>query len=82
MMPSERAVAVRAIAMMADFARLADSPQGASAVDREAGLVSPKDPGTVRAKLLRLIHRHRAEWDAFMNSLPKRAWVREIIDQL
>lgn len=82
MMPSERAVAVRAIATMADFTRLADLPQGASAVDREAGLVSPKDPGTVRAKLLRLLQRHRVEWDGFMNSLPKRSWVREIVGQL
>ena len=82
MLPSERAVAVRAIATMADFARLADSPQGVSAVDREADLVSPKDPGTVRAKLLRLLQRHRVEWEAFMNSLPKRSWVREIVGQL
>ena len=82
MTPSERAVAVRAVAAMAELARLADSPEGLLAVDREAGLVDPKNPGGVRAKLLRLLQWHRIEWEAFMNSLLNRSWVREIVDQL
>jgi hypothetical protein len=82
MTPSERAVAVRAIAAMAEFARLADSPEGLLVVDREAGLVDPKNPRAVRAKLLRLLQWHRIQWEAFMSSLPNRSWVRESVDQL
>lgn len=82
MTPSERAVAVRAVAAMAEFARLADLPDGLLVIDREAGSVDPKNPEAARGKLLRLLHWHRIEWEAFMSSLPNRSWVREIVDQL
>jgi hypothetical protein len=80
--PGERAVAVRAISLMAELARLADSPESASSIDLEARLVDPANPGIVRTKLCRLLRRHRDEWDAFIDSLPSRSWVREIVDQL
>jgi hypothetical protein len=50
-----RAVAVRAIAAMAEFARLADSPDGALAVQREAQLISPANPEATQTRLLRLL---------------------------
>ena len=59
MTPSERAVAVRAVAAMAEFARLADLPDGLLVIDREAGSVDPKNPEAARGKLLRLLHWHR-----------------------
>jgi 7-cyano-7-deazaguanine synthase in queuosine biosynthesis len=82
MTPGERAVSVRAIAAMVEFARLADSPERELAVGREARLVDPKNPDVAEARLLRLLQRHRTEWDAFMRSLPNRSWVREIVGQL
>jgi hypothetical protein len=82
MTPGERDVAVRAISAMAEFARLADSPEGELVIDREARLIDSRNPGVVKAKLLRLIRRHRTEWDAFIGSLPNRSWVREIVGQL
>jgi 7-cyano-7-deazaguanine synthase in queuosine biosynthesis len=82
MTPSERAVAVRAVAAMAEFARLADSPDGLLVIDREAGLVDPKNPEAAGGKLLRLLQWHRIKWEAFMSSMPNRSWVREIVDQL
>lgn len=82
MTPGERAVSVRAIAAMAEFARLADSPERELAVGREARLIDSKNPDVVEARLLGLLQRHRTEWDAFMSSLPNRSWVREIVGQL
>jgi hypothetical protein len=82
MRPTERAVAVRAIAAMADFARLADSPAGAAAIDREARLMDAGAPDAARAGLARLLAQHKSEWDGFMGSLPSRSWVREIVGQL
>ena len=40
--------------------------------------------GTTAAqtKLLRLLERHRAEWSAFVNSLPERSWVGDIVARL
>jgi 7-cyano-7-deazaguanine synthase in queuosine biosynthesis len=82
MASSDRAVAVRAIAAMADFARLVDSPDGALAVQREAQLIGPTNPEATQTKLLRLLERHRAEWRAFVDSLPERSWVRDIVGKL
>jgi hypothetical protein len=82
MTPSERAVAVRAVAAMVEFARLADSPDGLLVIDREAGLVDPNNPEAAGGKLLRLLQWHQIEWEAFMSSMPNRSWVREIVDQL
>jgi 7-cyano-7-deazaguanine synthase in queuosine biosynthesis len=82
MTPGERAVAVGAIATMVEFARLADSPEGRSAVDHEARLIDPGSLEVVRAKLVGLVHRHRTEWEGFMNSLPNRSWVREVVGWL
>ena len=82
MTPGERAVAVRAIAAMAEFARLADSPAGASTASREARLVDGANPEAAQASLLRLLRQHRFEWDAFLSSLPSRSWVHEIVGQL
>jgi hypothetical protein len=82
MTPGERAVAVRAIAAMAEFARLADSPAGASAAGREARLVDWANPEVAQALLLRLLQQHRSEWDGFLSSLPSRSWVHEIVGQL
>ena len=79
---SERAVAVRAIATMTEFAGLADSAEGVLAIEREARLIDPADPAGARAKLLRLSKQHQAEWGAFMSSVPERSWVREIVGQL
>jgi 7-cyano-7-deazaguanine synthase in queuosine biosynthesis len=80
--PGARAVAVGAIATMVEFARLADSPQGRSAVDHEARLIDSRNLESVRAKLVGLIRRHRTEWEGFMNSLPDRSWVREVVGRL
>jgi 7-cyano-7-deazaguanine synthase in queuosine biosynthesis len=82
MTAGERAVAVRAIAVMAEFARLADSPEGKSVVDREARLIDPSDPRAAEAGLLKLLKQHKAEWDALIVSLPNPSWVRDIVDQL
>jgi 7-cyano-7-deazaguanine synthase in queuosine biosynthesis len=82
MTSGDRAVAVRAIAAMAEFARLADSPDGALSVQREAQLISPANPKAAQTELQRLLGRHRAEWSAFVNSLPERSWVRDIVGQL
>jgi hypothetical protein len=35
-----------------------------------------------QTKLLRLLERHRAEWSAFVNSLPERSWVGDIVARL
>jgi hypothetical protein len=80
--PGERAVAIGAIATMVEFSRLADSPEGRSAVDREARLIDSGNLEVVRAKLVGLVHRHRTEWEGFVNSLPNRSWVREVVGRL
>jgi hypothetical protein len=67
---------------MAEFARLADSPDGELAVQREAQLISPADPKAAQTKLLRLLEHHQAEWSAFVNSLPERSWVGDIVARL
>ena len=82
MSASERALAVRAIDGMAELAALAKSPNGESIIDREAHLVDPGNPGAVRERLSRLLDAHRAEWNAFMCSLPKHSWVGDIVAQL
>jgi 7-cyano-7-deazaguanine synthase in queuosine biosynthesis len=82
MTPGERGVAVRAIAVMAEFARLADAPEGKSVVDREARLINPSDPRAAEARLLRLLKQHKAEWDALLLLLPSPSWVRDIMGQL
>ena len=82
MTPGERGLAVRAIDGMAELAGLADSPDGESIVDREARLVDSSNPDAVRERLRRLLDRHRTEWNAFLCSLPKRSWVRDIAAQL
>jgi 7-cyano-7-deazaguanine synthase in queuosine biosynthesis len=79
---SERAVAVRAVAAMSEFADLADSPNVAAVVQREADLIDSTNSKAIQANLLRLLRQHRAEWHAFVNSLPKRSWVSEIVGQL
>ena len=80
--PGERALTVRAIDGMAELAGLADSPDGESIVDREAHLIDSRNPGAVRERFRRLLDAHRTEWNAFMGSLPKRSWVRDIVAQL
>jgi hypothetical protein len=82
MASTDRAVAVRAMAAMAEFARLRNSPDGTLVVEREAQLISPANPRATQTKLLRLLEQHRAEWSAFVNSLPERSWVRDIVGQL
>lgn len=82
MTSGERAVAVRAIAAMAEFAGLAESKQGAAVIRREARLVDDVNPAPAEAAFARLLRRHRAEWHAAMDSLPAGSWVREIADQL
>jgi hypothetical protein len=82
MTSGERAVAVRAVGTMVEFARLADSPEGELAACREARLVDSRNSGVMQARLIRLLQRHRGEWDAFMSSLPNRSWVREIVGQI
>ena len=79
---SEREVAVRAIAVMAGFARLAASPGGQAAITREAQWIDPSHPELARAKLDRLLRQHRAEWEGFLGDLPNPSWVREIAGQL
>ena len=78
----ERAVAVRAIAAMREFARLADSPEGKATAYREALLIDPGNPRGTQESFLGLLRRHRAEWDAFVGSLPNRSWVLEMVRQL
>lgn len=82
MTPGERAVAVRAICAMTEFAGLADAPNGAQPVQREAQLIDPADPAAAEVKLRSLLQRHRSEWNAFMSSLPGDSWVRNIASQL
>jgi hypothetical protein len=73
---------LRAMAAMAEFARLRNSPDGTLVVEREAQLISPANPRATQTKLLRLLEQHRAEWSAFVNSLPERSWVRDMVGQL
>jgi 7-cyano-7-deazaguanine synthase in queuosine biosynthesis len=82
MTPDERAVAVRAISAMAEFARLAGSPEGSAIVDREAWLVASAAPDAARAGLTRLLAQHKVEWDLFRESLPDGSWVGRIVEQL
>lgn len=82
MTSGERAVAVRAITAMSEFARLADSPDGALIVEREASLIDSANSKATQTNLHRLLKQHQFEWRAFMNSLPPRSWVREIEGQL
>jgi hypothetical protein len=82
MTPSERAVAVRAIAAMVEFANFSDSPSGALTIQREAQLIEPNDSQATEVKLRRLLQQHQSEWNAFMSSLPNRSWVRDIVGQL
>lgn len=82
MTPIERAIAVRAIATMAEFACLATAPSGAETIHREARLIDPAEPAAAEAKLRRLLQQHQTEWGAFMRSLPIRSWVRDIVGQL
>lgn len=82
MTPDERAVAVRAIAAMRELARLADSSEGKATAYREALLIDPGNPRGTQESFLKLLHRHRAEWDAFVGALPNRSWVREMVRQL
>jgi hypothetical protein len=44
--------------------------------------IDSANPTLAQSKLLRLLEQHRAEWSAFMSSLPERSWVREIVGQL
>jgi hypothetical protein len=78
----ERAVAVRAIAAMAEFASLVRLPERRSAVDREARLIDPDHPEKARAGLTRLLQRHQVEWNSFVDVLPQQSWVRQIVGQL
>jgi 7-cyano-7-deazaguanine synthase in queuosine biosynthesis len=82
MTAGERAVAVGAIATMTEFARLANSSEGELTAQREALSIDPRKLESARANLLRLVHRHRTEWEGFMSSLPNRSWVREIVGWL
>ena len=82
MTPGERAVAVRAIAAMREFARLADSAEGRATAYCEALSIDPRNPRGARESFLGLLQRHRAEWDGFVGSLPNRSWVREMVRQL
>jgi hypothetical protein len=67
---------------MEEFARFANSSEGALVVQREARLIDPDDPNAVQTQLVRLVKRHKAEWSAFVSSLPERSWVREIVGQV
>lgn len=82
MTPGERAVSVRAITAMAEFARLADSSDGALIVQREARLIDPTNSSATQTNLHRLLKQHQFEWHIFMDSLPERSWVREIEGEL
>jgi hypothetical protein len=82
MTPVERAVAVRAIAAMAEFASLARLLDRRSAVDREARLIDQDHPEKARAGLTRLLQRHQFEWNSFVDVLPQQSWVRQIVGQL
>jgi hypothetical protein len=77
---SERAVAVRSIGLMAEFARLARLPPSDSTLTREARLINPGNTDLTAAKLLRLVQQHCGEWDEFVSALPPQSWVREIVD--
>lgn len=67
---------------MTEFARMADSADGALAIEREASLIDLVNPKEAQTKLLRLLKQHEAEWSAFMSALPSRSWVRDIVGQL
>ena len=82
MTPGERSLAVRSVAIMVQFARLANSPDGRSIVDREARLIDPNHPEAIQPKVVRLLRQHRLEWDAFTASLPSRSWIRDIVAEL
>jgi hypothetical protein len=82
MTSGDRAVTVRAIATMTEFARLAESPEGDLVVQREAQLIDPDNPEATQTRLVRLLRQHQAEWNAFLSSLPERSWVREIVGQV
>jgi hypothetical protein len=79
---SHRKVAVRAVAAMHAFARLLDSPRGEETIRREARLVNSKNSKQVEEPLIRLLKRHRSEWDNFVSSLQSGYWLREIVEQL
>ena len=78
----ERNVAARTVAVMSEFAQLADAPDRLSVIRREACLIDSVSPGHVEERLNDLMQYHRHEWGEFMNSVPKGAWLRELAEQL
>ncbi len=82
MSPNHRDVAVRAITVMEEFAKLLDSPLGASTINREARLVDDLNPSEIERSLADLLRHHRSEWTSFKDSLPTKSWLLEIVGQL
>lgn len=82
MTAGERAVAVRAVVAMDDFARLTENPQKSGSIIREAELINPKDAPDAYIKLTRLLAQHRYEWYAFLDRLPKNSWLLQIVREL
>jgi len=80
---SERHMVVRSLGTMAEFARLANSPQADLLIEAESLQFGDSDSTDATAKNLRdLIVRHQKEWHGFVDCFPKDGWARTIVGQL
>ena len=78
----EHAIAVRAIAAMHKAAQLPSSDHHGGVISREARLIAPAQPEVAYRNLAVLLSKHACEWRKFVNLLPPKSWVRDIIGRL
>ena len=82
MSSSERHMVVRSLGAIAEFARLAENPRGQHLIELESMLFSEQDSVPIAANLRDLVARHKLEWHAFRDRLPRDGWARAIVEQL
>ena len=78
----EHAIALRAVATMHKAANFPSSSQDDAVMLREARLIAPSQPEGARKDLALLLSKHACEWKNFVDSLPHKSWVRNIIGRL
>ena len=78
----EHAIAMRAVATMHKAAYFPSSDQDNAVMLREARLIAPSQPEGARKNLALLLSKHSCEWKNFVDSLPHKSWVRNIIGRL
>jgi 7-cyano-7-deazaguanine synthase in queuosine biosynthesis len=74
--PSDHEVGVCAVIAMESLARLDLAHRAGEIAELSLAIEEPE--GTTRSRLYSLIKRHAFEWDAFVDQLPKKSWVRLI----